>query len=119
MGPDRGARDLFIRVFGLINQLFVLEVVWLGKPATARVAVFVVNRHPSEAVSFSSSLRGFEGGELVEAVVLADDDLTAANTQDDPDRVVPQPHPSAGVVDGVLTAELPPASWSMFLLQVA
>ncbi len=93
------------------------------------MAVFVVNRDPSEPVSFSTSLRGFaaagaDGGELadgatlVEAVVLADDDLTAANTQDDPDRVVPQPHPSAGVVDGVLTAELPPASWSMFRLQV-
>jgi alpha-L-arabinofuranosidase len=83
-----------------------------------RVAVFVVNRHPSEAVSFSTGLRGFDGGDLVEAVVLADDDLTAANTQDDPDRVVPKPHPAAAVTDGVLTAELPPASWSMFLVDV-
>ncbi len=83
-----------------------------------RVAVFVVNRHPSEAVSFSTSLRGFDGGTLVEAVVLADDDLTAANTQDDPDRVVPTPHPAASVVDRVLTAELPAASWSMFLVDV-
>ena len=51
-------------------------------------------------------------------VVIADDDLTAANTQDDPDRVVPKPHPAASVVDGVLTGDLPPASWSMFLVQV-
>ena len=83
-----------------------------------RVAVFVVNRHPSEPASLSTALGGFGGGELVEAVVIADDDLTAANTQDDPDRVSSQPHPSARVVDGVLRAELPPASWNMFLLRV-
>ena len=83
-----------------------------------RLAVFVVNRNPTEAVSFSTALRAFGGGELTEAVVLADDDLKAANTQDDPDRVVPRPHPAAAVTDGVLTADLPPASWNMFLLQV-
>jgi alpha-L-arabinofuranosidase len=83
-----------------------------------RVAVFVVNRHPSEPVSFSSSLRGFGRGELVEAAVIADDDYTAANTQAEPDRVVPREHPTAAVTDGALTAELPPASWSMFVVQV-
>jgi alpha-L-arabinofuranosidase len=83
-----------------------------------RVAVFVVNRDPAEPVRLSTGLRGFGGGELVEATVIADDDLMAANTQDDPDRVVPRPHPAARVDDGVLTAELPPASWSMFVLQV-
>jgi alpha-N-arabinofuranosidase len=69
-------------------------------------------------VSLSTPLRGFDGGELVEAVVIADEDLTAANTQDDPDRVVPRPHPQAAVTDGVLTADLPPASWNMFLVRV-
>jgi alpha-L-arabinofuranosidase len=83
-----------------------------------QVAVFVVNRDPAEPVRLSTSLRGFGGAELVEAAVLADEDPTAANTQDDPDRVVPRAHPAARVEDGVLTAELPPASWSMFVLQV-
>ena len=100
------------------GEVPLLDSVATYDAGEGKVAVFVVNRDPSEAVSFSSSLRGFDGGELVEAVVIADDDLTAANTQDDPDRVVPKPHPAASVVDGVLTADLPPASWSMFLVQV-
>ena len=41
------------------------------------------------------------------------------NTMEDPDRVAPQPHSSAQVVGTALEAELPPASWSMFVLQVS
>jgi len=100
------------------GEVPLLDSVATYDAGEGKVAVFVVNRNPTEAVSFATSLRGFDGGELVEAVVLADDDLTAANTQDDPDRVVPRTHPSATVTDGVLTAELPPASWNMFLVAV-
>ena len=56
--------------------------------------------------------------ELVDAVQIADEDYTAANTQDAPDRVVPRPFEGAQVADGVLTAELAPASWTMFLVKV-
>lgn len=45
--------------------------------------------------------------------------MQQANTQGDPDRVVPREHPSAAVVDGVLTAELAPASRSAFVLQLS
>ncbi|OLT20549.1 alpha-L-arabinofuranosidase [Ornithinimicrobium sp. CNJ-824] len=83
-----------------------------------RLVLFVVNRHPSEPVSFTTDLSGWDGASLVEAVVLADDDLTAANTRDRPDRVVPRRHPSAAVADGELVAALPPASWSMVVLAV-
>ncbi|WP_113702922.1 ABC transporter permease subunit [Nonomuraea lactucae] len=36
-------RDMFNRDFGLINQLFGLNVDWLGQPGTARLAVVLVN----------------------------------------------------------------------------
>ncbi|WP_231618992.1 ABC transporter permease subunit [Nonomuraea sp. SBT364] len=36
-------RDMFNRDFGLINQLFGLNVDWLGEPLTARFAVILVN----------------------------------------------------------------------------
>ncbi|MEU8105898.1 ABC transporter permease subunit [Nonomuraea muscovyensis] len=36
-------RDMFNRDFGLINQLFGLDVDWMGDPATARFAVILVN----------------------------------------------------------------------------
>ncbi|MGC5583768.1 alpha-N-arabinofuranosidase [Ornithinimicrobium sp. W1665] len=96
----------------------VLDPVATYDADDGRLTVLVVNRHPSEEVSFSTSLHGFGGGTLVEAVVLADKDLTAVNTQDDPDRVVPREHPDASVRDGTLSARLPPASWSMLVLEV-
>ncbi|MBT2232642.1 ABC transporter permease subunit [Nonomuraea sp. NEAU-A123] len=36
-------RDMFNRDFGLINQLFGLDVDWMGQPSTARLAVILVN----------------------------------------------------------------------------
>ena len=84
-----------------------------------RVAVFVVNRHPSEPVCFSSDLRAFGSVEFAEATMLCDEDLFAVNTMEEPDRVTPRPHSSAQVVGTTLEAELPPASWSMFVLQVS
>ncbi|GAA2727640.1 arabinosylfuranosidase ArfA [Cellulomonas aerilata] len=100
------------------GEVPVLDAVATHDADEGRLAVFVVNRHPSEPVSFSTDLRAFGGGQIAEAVVIADDDLTAANTQADPDRVVPRPHPDASVTDGTLTAQLPPASWSMVVLEV-
>ena len=88
-------------------------------PENGRVAVFVVNRHPSESVAFSTDVRCFGAAELVEATVLGGEDLYAVNTMEDPDRVVPKAFDSAKVVDGALEAELPPASWSMFVLQAS
>jgi alpha-N-arabinofuranosidase len=78
-----------------------------------------VNRHPEEAASFSTDLRAFgDDVTVVESALLWDEDLFAVNTAQDPSRVAPQPHPSA-VVDGTtLRAQLPPASWSMVVLQV-
>lgn len=96
----------------------LLDTAATHDPDSGRVAVFTVNRHPTEPVALTAGLRGFGDGTLVEAVVLADDDLTAANTQDDPDRVVPHEHPRASVTDAGLVAQLPPASWSMFVLDI-
>ncbi|MBO3102114.1 arabinosylfuranosidase ArfA [Cellulomonas fengjieae] len=101
------------------GEVSVLDSVATYDADTGRLAVFVVNRNPTDAVDFSTDLRGFGEVSLTEAVLLADDDLFAANTQEDPDRVVPRSHPSSTVDGTTLRAQLPPASWSMFLLQVA
>jgi len=97
-----------------------LDSVATFDPEEGRVAVFVVNRHPSESMSFASDLRAFGGSvELADAIMLWDEDLFAVNTMEDPDRVVPKPHTSAQVAGTVLEAELPAASWSMFVLRVS
>ena len=80
------------------GEVPVLDSVATYDAEEGRVAVFVVNRHPSEPVSFSTDLRAFASVELVEAILLWDEDLFAVNTMEDPDRVVPKPHGSAQVV---------------------
>ncbi|GGK80063.1 alpha-N-arabinofuranosidase [Ornithinimicrobium pekingense] len=114
--------DLRLTAPALTTQRYgevpVLDAVATHDVDERRLTVLVVNRHPSEPVALTTGLRGFGGGTLLEAVVLTDDDLTATNTQDDPHRVEPREHPHAAVVDGELVAQLPPASWSMFVLQV-
>jgi alpha-N-arabinofuranosidase len=101
------------------GEVPVLDSVATYDAEEGRVAVFVVNRHPSEPVSFSTHLSEFASVDLVEAVLLWDEDPFAVNTMEDPDRVVPRPHGSAHVVGNDLEAELPPASWSMFVVQVS
>jgi len=78
------------------------------------LAVFVVNRHPTDEVTFDAELRAFPGAQLEEATVLADDDWRATNTQDDPERVAPRPHPQARITGTRLHAVLPPVSWNVF-----
>jgi alpha-L-arabinofuranosidase len=49
---------------------------------------------------------------LGESLMLADDDPTATNTLEHPDRVAPAPNRSVRIEDGVLTVELPAISWT-------
>jgi alpha-N-arabinofuranosidase len=50
---------------------------------------------------------------------VADDDLTAVNTADRPDRVVPQESKDATVAGGTLQATFPPVSWTANRLTAA
>lgn len=83
---------------------------------TGRLTVFAVNRHLHDSARLEIDLRPFPGYRAVEHVVLTEPDLTATNTQEHPDRVVPRdggrPTEAAGTVEVVL----PPASWSMVRL---
>ena len=101
------------------GEVPVLDSVATYDADERRLAVFVVNRHPTESVSVSTDLRGFGEVSLSEATLMGGDDLFAVNTMDDPDKVAPQAHTSASVQGTTLHATLPAASWSMFLVQVA
>jgi alpha-N-arabinofuranosidase len=80
------------------------------------LTVFAVNRSP-ETLSLEAHLRDLDGLGVVEHLVLADDDLAAANTAEAPDRVAPRANEGARVGgDGVLRADLPPRSWNVVRL---
>jgi alpha-N-arabinofuranosidase len=75
-------------------------------------AVFLVNRSRTEPITVEVTLHGLTDLSITETATLADDDLDAANTLTDQERVAPAPNDSASIADGVLTITLPPVSWS-------
>lgn len=79
-------------------------------------AVFIVNRSLDEAVEFvvDASLLGDVA--LMSADSLYDDDMHAANTLSDPERVTIRPNETARLVDGQLRIVLPPVSWTAVTL---
>jgi alpha-N-arabinofuranosidase len=82
--------------------------------STGELAVFVVNRSETDTLGFEVPV--FAGHQLVEHLALYDDDRTAVNTADSPDRVVPRQITETTVADGICTATLPPASWHLIRL---
>jgi alpha-L-arabinofuranosidase len=78
------------------------------------LSLFAINRSTSETLPLTVDLRGFGALRVAEHSVLADEDLHASNTADQPDRVVPRPGTGARLEEGRLTAGLPPASWNVF-----
>ncbi len=75
------------------------------------VTVFAVNRSSEDALELSTGLSGFGDLEVVESFVLGGGDPYAVNTREQPDAVLPTSLASARVLDGTLTADLPPVSW--------
>jgi alpha-N-arabinofuranosidase len=95
----------------------VVDAVATHDAETGEVSVFVVNRGQDQPVSLSVPLGSFgKAFAVAESWTLADPDLSAANTEDEPDRVVPVETPGVAVTDGELRLELPPVSWSAIRL---
>ncbi|MGW1467199.1 alpha-L-arabinofuranosidase C-terminal domain-containing protein [Streptomyces sp. NPDC002308] len=84
-----------------------------------RAAVFLVNRDLAEAAQVTIDVRGLGSTRITEAVTLADSDVYAKNTLAHQDRVTPAANTGAALVDGLLTIELPPTSWTAVALRRA
>jgi alpha-N-arabinofuranosidase len=83
---------------------------WNGE--TARLAVFLVNRSVTESIEVEIDLGGLPVTAIDEALTLADEDVSAKNTADHPERVGLAPNQTASVLDGRLRVTLPPVSWT-------
>jgi alpha-N-arabinofuranosidase len=81
-----------------------------------RAAVFLVNRSTDETVTVTVDVASLGAVELVESHTLADGDVYAKNTLDDPVRVAPRPNDSIRIAGGELTVTLPPVSWTALAL---
>ena len=102
------------------GEVPVLDAVATHDAETGEVTVFAVNRHHTDGLDLAVALAGFRPDlRVAESWTLADEDLSATNTADHPDRVVPRPATDAVVADGVLRATLPPVSWTAIRLAAA
>jgi len=93
----------------------VVDAVAVRNEETGEVTVFAANRDLAESVVFETELRGFGQMCVVEHSVLANDDIHAFNTKDQPGNV----KPAAGKAEfegGILSASLPKCSWNMIRL---
>jgi alpha-L-arabinofuranosidase len=99
----------------------VLDAVATYDASTGDVTVFVVNRHLTSGVELVVAMGAFPAGlRVVESWTIADDDLHAVNTEQEPDRVVPRAGVvAAGFDGGTLRATLPPVSWTAIRLAAA
>jgi alpha-N-arabinofuranosidase len=80
------------------------------------VAVFLVNRSQDTVTTVSIDVGSLGPVRLGESFTLADDDATATNTLEHPERVAPTPNRSVRIQDGVLTVDLPAISWTALQL---
>jgi alpha-N-arabinofuranosidase len=94
-----------------------LDAVATHDPDSGDVTVFVVNRDQSQTAALAVPVTSFGAAlRVAESWTVADDDHMAVNTADAPDRVVARPADRAEVRDGVLSATLPPVSWTAIRL---
>ena len=77
------------------------------------LTVFAVNRDQRAPLPVVVDLRSLPALRVAHHTYLGDDEPSAANTQDAPDRIVPCAGADTPVHDGVLEMALPPLSWNM------
>jgi alpha-L-arabinofuranosidase len=79
---------------------------------TGRAAVFLVNRSQGEPITVTVDVSALGEVSVLDAQTLADDDVYAKNTLEEPERVGLQQNGSADLADGRLTIVLPAVSWT-------
>ncbi|WP_151734943.1 alpha-N-arabinofuranosidase ['Paenibacillus yunnanensis' Narsing Rao et al. 2020] len=94
-----------------------LESVAVFNEEEGQLTIFAVNRHLEESMTLNIDVRSFSGLQLIEHIVMESDDLKAANTKEDPNRVLPRTGGQTKVDQGVVTSQLSRASWNVIRLQ--
>ena len=94
----------------------LVDAVATHDPETGDVALFLVNRSIDGSAPIEVDLGGLGETTLVEAVELSNPDHLWAASMEDSTSVSPKELAGVSVVDGVLSATLPPVSWAMVRL---
>jgi alpha-N-arabinofuranosidase len=98
------------------GEVSLVDAVATYDAESGTAAVFLVNRSEHEAVTVTVDVRALGEASILESHLIADDDLSAANTLEHPERVAPRANDSAHLDAGELTVTLPPVSWTALSL---
>jgi alpha-N-arabinofuranosidase len=98
------------------GEVSTVDAVATHDPATNKTAIFVVNRGQDGPTTLTIDVSHLGEVAILETHTLADDDIYAANTLIEQERVTVSPNPSAEITDKTLTIELPAVSWSAIAL---
>ena len=90
----------------------MVDAVATHDESTGDTAIFLVNRSLDEEVEIVVDTSILGDVRITSAQSLWDDDIHAANTMQQPDRVALRPNESARIADGALRMTLPPVSWT-------
>jgi alpha-N-arabinofuranosidase len=102
---------------GSLGDVPAADVVVTWDEDTQALAVFALNRHPSDEVELRLNLRAFDATHVVvEQLVLGGEDLDLANTAEDPECVAPRHTSTTRTTDVGIAAVLPAASWTLLRL---
>jgi alpha-L-arabinofuranosidase len=88
-------------------------------PDQKELTVFVINRDTEHDRQLELDVSAFEGCRLIEHVQLHTDDLSAMNSFEHPDVVLPKTNSDAMMKDGKVTAKVRSLSWNVIRLRVA
>jgi alpha-N-arabinofuranosidase len=90
----------------------LIDAVATHDSESGRTAIFLVNRSQDAEIAVTVDIATLGSVTVLSAETLSDDDVTAKNTLEDPDRVGLTPNASASAGDGVMAVTLPPVSWT-------
>jgi alpha-N-arabinofuranosidase len=98
------------------GDLPAVESIVTREPDTGIVTVFAVNRSVADAIPLRVELKGGRPYGLTLTSRLHEDDFSAGNSADEPNRVTPSPIDDASFDGNVLESALPPVSWNVYRL---
>jgi alpha-N-arabinofuranosidase len=102
--------DLEVAAYEQGEQSLPMISASASKSEPGEVLLTLTNLHPNQAVTLDCDISGMDVSS-VRGTILVDDDITAHNTFDAPNRVQPKPFTGAGIVDGgTLKLDVPAAS---------
>jgi len=101
----------------LYGEVPLLDAVATHDETTGATALFLVNRSQTDVARVEIDVRALGAVSLAECHTLSDEDLAAANTLENRERVGLRENLSVTISDGLSSVALPPVSWTALCLQ--